>query len=240
MIGAGAPLASAPMARGDSASKVARAARVGASGGTGERRKMGFPAMVALVVVLGSLLVFWARTDREATSAPRVGDHWHSVYDVYVCDTFRSKIVLETDPNGIHTHGDGLLHIHPFNKLASGRDATLGEFFSAFGGSIDDQSFVLDTGETVVEGFDCGGEPAVLKVARFDADDLDRDPEILTEDLAGVRFLKDREAFTVAMVPESVDPPAPRSERMSFLDLVSPDRLASDSPTLAPTTTAAD
>jgi len=51
---------------------------------------MGFPMAVALVVVLGSLLVFWARTDREATSAPRVGEHWHSAYDIYVCDSFRS------------------------------------------------------------------------------------------------------------------------------------------------------
>ncbi|MCH2423478.1 MAG: hypothetical protein MK196_10285 [Acidimicrobiales bacterium] len=228
------------MARGDSASKVARAARAGASGGIGERRKMGFPVMVALVVVLGALLVFWARTDREATSAPRVGDHWHSAYDVYVCDTFRSKIVLETDPNGIHSHGDGLIHIHPFNKLASGRDAVLGEFFAAFGGFIDDQSFMLDTGETVVEGFDCGGEPAVLKVARFDADDLSREPEILTEDLANLRLLKNREAFTIAMVPESVDPPAPRAERLSFLDTVDPNLLQSDSPTLATTTTTAD
>ena len=228
------------MARGDSASKVARAARAGASGGIGERRKMGFPVMVALVVVLGALLVFWARTDREATSAPRVGDHWHSAYDVYVCDTFRSKIVLETDPNGIHSHGDGLIHIHPFNKLASGRDAVLGEFFAAFGGFIDDQSFMLDTGETVVEGFDCGGEPAVLKVARFDADDLSREPELLTEDLANLRLLKTREAFTIAMVPESVDPPAPRAERLSFLDTVDPNLLQSDSPTLATTTTTAD
>ena len=201
---------------------------------------MGFPVMVALVVVLGALLVFWARTDREATSAPRVGDHWHSAYDVYVCDTFRSKIVLETDPNGIHSHGDGLIHIHPFNKLASGRDAVLGEFFAAFGGFIDDQSFMLDTGETVVEGFDCGGEPAVLKVARFDADDLSREPEILTEDLANLRLLKNREAFTIAMVPESVDPPAPRPERLSFLDTVDPNILRSDSPTLATTTTIAD
>ena len=201
---------------------------------------MGFPVMVALVVVLGALLVFWARTDREATSAPRVGDHWHSAYDVYVCDTFRSKIVLETDPNGIHSHGDGLIHIHPFNKLASGRDAVLGEFFAAFGGFIDDQSFMLDTGETVVEGFDCGGEPAVLKVARFDADDLSREPEILTEDLANLRLLKNREAFTIAMVPESVDPPAPRPERLSFLDAVDPNILRSDSPTLATTTTIAD
>ena len=201
---------------------------------------MGFPVMVALVVVLGALLVFWARTDREATSAPRVGDHWHSAYDVYVCDTFRSKIVLETDPNGIHSHGDGLIHIHPFNKLASGRDAVLGEFFAAFGGFIDDQSFMLDTGETVVEGFDCGGEPAVLKVARFDADDLSREPEILTEELANLRLLKNREAFTIAMVPESVDPPAPRAERLSFLDTVDPNLLQSDSPTLATTTTTAD
>ena len=201
---------------------------------------MGFPVMVALVVVLGALLVFWARTDREATSAPRVGDHWHSAYDVYVCDTFRSKIVLETDPNGIHSHGDGLIHIHPFNKLASGRDAVLGEFFAAFGGFIDDQSFMLDTGETVVEGFDCGGEPAVLKVARFDADALSREPEILTEDLANLRLLKNREAFTIAMVPESVDPPAPRAERLSFLDTVDPNLLQSDSPTLATTTTTAD
>ena len=191
---------------------------------------------VALVVVLGSLLVLWARTDREATSAPRVGDHWHSVYDIYVCDSFRSKVVLETDPNGIHTHGDGLLHIHPFNKLASGRDAVLGEFFSAFGGRIEDASVVLDTGEELVEGVDCGGQPTVLKVARFDADDLERDPEVVTEDLAGVRFLKNREAFTVAMVPADVEPPAPRSERLTFLDIVSPDALSSDPLAPAPTT----
>ena len=197
---------------------------------------MGFPMAVALVVVLGSLLVLWARTDREATLAPRVGDHWHSVYDIYVCDSFRSKVVLETDPNGIHTHGDGLLHIHPFNKLASGRDAVLGEFFSAFGGRIDDASVVLDTGEELVEGADCGGQPTVLKVARFDADDLERDPEVVTEDLAGVRFLKNREAFTVAMVPADVEPPAPRSERLTFLDIVSPDALSSDPLAPAPTT----
>ena len=197
---------------------------------------MGFPMAVALVVVLGSLLVVWARIDREATSAPRVGDHWHSAYDIYVCDSYRSKIVLETDPNGIHSHGDGLLHIHPFNKLASGRDAVLGEFFSAFGGRIDDASVVLDTGEELVEGADCGGQPTVLKVARFDADDLERDPEVVTEDLAGVRFLKNREAFTVAMVPAEVVPPAPRSERLTFLDIVSPDALSSDPLAPAPTT----
>ena len=197
---------------------------------------MGFPLAVGLVVVLGSLLVLWARSDREATSAPRVGDHWHSAYDVYVCDDFRSKIVIETDPNGIHTHSDGIIHIHPFNKLASGQDATMGQFFNAFGGRIDDDSVVLDTGEALLAGADCNGQPTVVKVGRFDADDMERDPEVLTEDLANVRFLKDREAFTIALVPADVEPPAPRPERLTFLDVVNPRALTSDPSAPAPTT----
>ena len=80
--------------------------------------------------------------------------------------------MVETDPNGIHTHSDGLIHIHPFNKLASGQDATMGQFFNAFGGRIDDDSVVLDTGEALLAGADCNGQPAVVKVARFDADDM--------------------------------------------------------------------
>ena len=197
---------------------------------------MGCPLAVGLVVVLGSLLVLWARSDREATSAPRVGAHWHSAYDVYVCDDFRSKIVVETDPNGIHTHSDGLIHIHPFNKLASGQDATMGQFFNAFGGRIDDDSVVLDTGEVLLAGADCNGQPTVVKVGRFDADDMERDPEVLTEDLANVRFLKDREAFTIALVPANVEPPAPRPERLTFLDVVNPRALTSDPSAPAPTT----
>jgi len=197
---------------------------------------MGFPLAVGLVVILGSLLVLWARSDREATSAPRVGDHWHSAYDVYVCNDYRSKIVVETDPNGIHTHSDGLIHIHPFNKLASGQDATMGQFFNAFGGRIDDDSVVLDNGEELLAGADCNGQPSVVKVARFDADDIGRDPEVLTEDLANVRFLKDREAFTIALVPADVIPPAPRPERLTFLDVVNPRALTSDPSAPAPTT----
>jgi hypothetical protein len=230
------------MARGDSGSKVARAARAGATGGTGERRKVGFPIAVTVVVVLGLVLVGWARSNREATSAPRVGDHWHSTYDIYVCatahaGTWRSKVINETDPNGIHTHGDGIFHIHPFNSEASGDDATLGTFFRAFGGSIDDTSITLDNGETIVEGFDCGGQPAVLTVARFDAQDRDRDPQVITEDLASVRFLKNLEAFTIAFVPGDEVPPKPRPERFTFLESVDPRALESNNPVLDIVTT---
>ena len=232
------------MARGDSARKVARAARAGSSGGgSAERRRIGFPLAMAVVVILGVLLVGWARTNREATSAPRLGDHWHSVYEIYSCvgqgsHIYRPKIVVERDPDGIHTHGDGLIHIHPFNSSATGKRAQLGTFFEAFGGYINDSAIKLDTGEVIEEGYDCGGQPAVLTVARFDAQDRNRDPQIYTEGLADIRFLKNLEAFTIAFIPAGETPPVPRPERYTFLETVDPRALVSDVPVLdLPTTT---
>ena len=226
------------MAKGDSARKVARAAQAGHSGGGGvERRRVGFPVAMAVVVVLGVLLVGWARSNREATSAPRLGDHWHSVYDVYACDpipTWYAKVVVEFDVAGIHTHGDGLIHIHPRDSRVTGEDATLGKFFETFGGYITDSAIKLDTGEVIEEGFLCDGLPTVLKVARFDAQDREREPQVYLEDLAGVRFLKNLEAFTIAFVPDEETPQVPRSERFAFLEAVDPRALISDNPMLDP------
>ena len=157
-----------------------------------------------------------------------------TAYDIYVCTdanagTWRSKVLNENDPNGIHTHGDGLIHVHPFNSLASGDDAVMGEFFSSFG-AIDDTSITLDNGETIIEGFDCGGQPAVLKVARYDAQDRDREPEVSTEGLADVRFIKNLEAFTIAFLPVDEVPPPPRPERFTFLESVDPRAIESEVP----------
>ena len=45
------------MAKGNSADKVARAAKAGASGATSENRRLGFPIAMACVVILGVLLL---------------------------------------------------------------------------------------------------------------------------------------------------------------------------------------
>ena len=153
-----------------------------------------------------------------------------------MCEDWRGKIVNETDPNGIHTHGDGLMHIHPFNSEASGKKADFGQFFGAYGGSINDSSLQLDTGEVISEGEDCNGQPTVLKVARFDAQDRDREPEIITEGIADIRYLKNLEAFTIAFVPEDVDPPPPRPERYTFLETVDPRAIQSDNLNVVTTT----
>src|SRR3954464_11404283 len=109
------------MGKASSAKKVARADRAGGKSSKRERPKLAFPLAVFVVIVLGSSLVVYARTARNdvasADTAPSSvnKDHWHAAYGFYVCDHFLPALPESPkDPEGIHTHGDGVFHIHPF------------------------------------------------------------------------------------------------------------------------------
>ncbi len=86
---------------------------------------------------------------------PYVGDHWHARYSVTICGT-EEPPMLGT-PGGIHTHGDGLIHIHPLTSSEEGRNATLSLFFSNSRGLFSGTSLTTQTGRTVSDGDDCGG-----------------------------------------------------------------------------------
>src|SRR3954466_4897199 len=73
------------MGKASSAKKVARAARAGGSRRAGQRRALGFPLTVFLVVALGLTLVGFARSERITNAEPKVGDHIHAAYSVYTC-----------------------------------------------------------------------------------------------------------------------------------------------------------
>lgn len=55
-------------------------------------------------------------------------DHWHSVYGVYSCslegdDKYLPPFQSVQDDTGLHSHGDGLIHIHPFFPSSEGENA---------------------------------------------------------------------------------------------------------------------
>ena len=59
----------------------------------------------------------------------QAGDHWHAAVRISVCGE------LYTEPQtsgGVHSHGDGLMHIHPRHGVPreSGKDASVRTFFS--------------------------------------------------------------------------------------------------------------
>lgn len=214
------------MGKASSSKKVQRAARAAASSrGVGEKRERGFTLLVLAVVVLGVGLVFAARSSRDEQVAPFRSDHWHAAYEVYDCGTVRTALQTQTDPDGIHTHGDGLLHIHPFNSSATGAEARLGVFMDASGLQITTDS--IDATGSFDAGFvpldtttGCGDADSEIVVSRWNVDGPDG-VELETTyrgDFADIRFLHEREAFTIAKVAVGEDAPAPSAGVLAQLD----------------------
>jgi hypothetical protein len=177
---------------------------------------LGFPLTIAAVVILGIVLVIAARDSREPKASPRVGaDHWHAAYAIYDCNTFLSPFQSEFDPDGIHSHGDGVIHIHPFNSGAAGDGAQLGVFLEAMGATVREDR-ITGPGFELDAGTNCNGEPTVIRVARFNILNLESGPvEVYSEDLDSVRFLENLEAFTIARVPLGAEIPPPPDDRTS-------------------------
>jgi hypothetical protein len=93
---------------------------------------------VAAIVILGIALIAFSikQNDDQASGPPRLydgttgkGDHWHSYIAIDLCGQWVAAPAQFESAMGIHTHGDGLIHIHPFNKAATGKNATVGRFF---------------------------------------------------------------------------------------------------------------
>lgn len=132
-------------------------------------------------------------------SGPDVGAHWHSAYGIFICDSFADPIADESDPEGLHSHSDGVIHIHPFFPSAANENATMGKFFEAVGITLTDEGFITDAG-SLEEGYECADGPAEFKVARWSLSGLEEDPAIVETGIAGIRFVEDLEVFTLALV----------------------------------------
>lgn len=200
------------MGKASSSKKVARAAKAGGSS-TSRQRRLGFPAAVVAIVVVGVGLVVFARVQLAAGDvSPEIGEHWHSAYGIWLCDSFAAPLSdVGQDINGIHTHDDGLIHIHPFSSNASGEQATLSVFADQVGLEVADDSFTMPDGTTYASGDDCQGEEGVVQLLRWPAGGYEDDPEVITEDLGDVRFDENGQVYVLAFMKPGDDVPLPAS-----------------------------
>ncbi len=140
----------------------------------------GYYSAVAAVCIVGIALVAVTKAqDSSADETPRANvDHWHAAIAINVCGTwlpnpaeFEQRSGDTSLRAGIHTHGDGLMHIHPFSGDESGENATVGTFLD-FGGWDVGTDFVDGWDNTRHEdGDDCGeGDDAEEAMLRWTVD----------------------------------------------------------------------
>ncbi len=219
----------------DSAKKVSRAAKAGATPSSGagrEQRDLGFPMALAAIIIAGSALVFFAWNGRDvAALQPTFDDHWHLPFGIYDCttDSFLPDLQDPQTANaGIHTHSDGVIHLHPFSSTATGSNAQLERFLEATRTGIEnDETMTFADRDELSEGVQCDGEDAILQVARF-APGESTPSEVITEDLLDFRFNEDQEGVVIALAPEGADIPPPPAASIEAAQASSPNVLRTD------------
>ena len=187
----------------------------------------------------GTALVGLARHQGNADAFPRANqDHVHDSIDIYTCvvlapatagpESTSTTIAAPGNPPGqfqpnptdvrpdvlgIHTHGDGLIHIHPFTNSVAGHNATFGVFLDQVGISMTDSSLVLPGGPSFTEGVtSCAdGTDGVVELAKWnrasDAAAGEKPNQIFISGFDNVRLGAD-EAYTIAFLPADAAVPA--------------------------------
>ena len=93
--------------------------------------------VIVVLIVVGVLLSGGANAEGGA----QVGDHWHASLMINACgESYTpapSKLV-----SGMHTHGDGNIHVEPTANDPTGSDANLKRFYE----SLDGTGFRLEKG----------------------------------------------------------------------------------------------
>jgi hypothetical protein len=156
-------------------------------------------------------------------------DHFHAVYAIDICGTEQPPLDdVGSDAHGIHTHGDSLIHIHPFDETASGARATLSVFFEQTGVQLTDTSLTIRNRGTKTEGRDrCEGKDSELVVLVWlSADDADAGrpaDETHTTDMGNVR-LRQGEVITIAFRAKgaSVAGPSNAVDKLASVSNVGP------------------
>ena len=121
-------------------------------------------AALALIIafVVQSFPAGLGGIETVAGDGAQIGDHWHSGLVLEIC---AEEITLPPSDGGVHSHGDGLIHVHPYNASETGSDANLGRFFDSFPMVMEADRVRIPGGKLYENGQSCpDGEPANVQV----------------------------------------------------------------------------
>ena len=157
-----------------------------------EQRKSGslaFGAIITAIVIIGIAGIALSRSGGPANnlSGPNIGDHWHAAFGVNICGSWKTNTPQYEAATGIHSHGDGFIHMHPRSRAGANDNATVGLFLKQAGEEVSETQIKLGDGTDMKNGDVCknldnkagkvrwsvNGEERKGNPADFVADDTD-------------------------------------------------------------------
>jgi hypothetical protein len=111
-------------------------------------------AVLGFVVLLAVLIA--SLGDGEISSDgryPNIGDHWHAEYSILLCGVMEPD--FPASPGEVHTHGDGVIHIHPTTSAHAGLNANLARFFAGTGSRLTNDSLEIPSSKKYTNGDTC-------------------------------------------------------------------------------------
>jgi len=209
------------MGKASSSKKIKRVQQAGVSRAPGQRRNLGFPALILGIIVVGLVMVFYARSLKvvKVGAAPVMNqDKWYSAYGLDICGAFQENpVAIGPDKTGIYPNSDGLIQIAPFVPSAAGEKAQFGLYADQIGLKLSDGEFTLADGTTKKNGDTCtddNGKKTEGKVVMYvwppQATDATK-PKVVTSDLAAQRFAENGQAFVLAFAANGSKPKLPPS-----------------------------
>lgn len=204
------------MGKASSAKKIKRVQQAGVSRAPGQRRQLAYPALIVGILVVGAVLVLFARSSRMTSNeqSPTVDDDWYSAFGVDVCGEFQGDLPQQgrTTKTGIGTNGNGLIHIQPKTEADSGKGAVFQKFAASVGITLGDGTFTLPDGTTHTDGEMCGEEEGRVALYVWPPQaNNETTPRIVTSDLGAVPFTEDGQSFVLVFAPRGEDVKLPPS-----------------------------
>ena len=126
--------------------------------------------LVVIVVSLVTIYLILTTLQLNINSVTKGPVHWHADYEIWVC----GKEIKLMQPKGLsnmqgvelmHSHNDNRIHVEGI--LLDKKEASLGSFFHAVGGTLSDDGIKVPTDDGLVSAHDddnCNEQPAKLYV----------------------------------------------------------------------------
>ncbi|MFZ4517551.1 MAG: hypothetical protein ACOYOP_04140 [Microthrixaceae bacterium] len=205
------------MGKASSAKKIKRVQQAGVSRAPGQRRNLAYPALIIGIIVVGTVLVWFARESRVSTAevAPTSSDTWYSPFGTNICGEFQGNFPPKgKDTTGITTNGNGLIKINPKGKANEGAGATFDKFLASVGMTVAEGTLTLPDGTTKRDGEQCGTEAGRVALYVWPPQANDKsNPRVITQaaQINSARFVEDGQIFVLAFTPKGSEAKLPPS-----------------------------